>query len=132
MFVVVDYYEVSRLVWLTNARISPVYMAFLSPNPTPFLIFSFYSCRFSFGLRVKIKFFTILECECSEFRRSLGPISSGLCLFQLGSHGRTAGSGLFLGYPGTLTTEWSNLPVTDRGGDMLSCCVLLGSVGRLT
>ncbi len=53
--------------------------------------FSIYSFRSTFALRIKIWSFTILVRECYAFRRSLGPISSGLCLFQLGVHCQTTG-----------------------------------------
>ncbi len=91
MSVVVDYSTVSRLVWLKNTRISPVYTweAFLSPNPFPFLISPSISLRFPFGLRIKTKSLLSLSVNVPNSVNPRSPISSALCLFQLGVHIQT-------------------------------------------
>ncbi len=83
-------------------------------NPTPILIspsspqISFWSMDQSRAFFLPSQYANILN---SVDLRS--PISSGLCLFQLGSHSQTTGSGFFFGYPGTLAMERSTLTISD-------------------
>ncbi len=113
--VVVDYFIDSHLVWLTNDRISPVYIheAFLSPILSQSLSYhqSYPNLHFSFNsfgyLMVSGSKQVCLPSQSANIVISVdlwGFISSILFLFQLGSQGQKAGSGFSFEYQGTLAT----------------------------